>query len=321
MDERYLITGAAGFVGANVARLLHARGEDVHVLVRAESDPWRIADLGIQRHTAGLDSMETIGRVLRDVQPTCLIHFAAYGGYLGRQVDERLMFETNVLGTWRLLQAAEAIPYRAFLNIGSSSEYGRKTAPMSEADLPEPVNVYGVSKASQTLLCQAYARMTGRPVCTVRLFSVYGPYEPWGRLVPNVVLACLEQRPVKLAGGGRQARDFISVTDVAEGLARIAGSPGLSGQIINLGTGRQTTVANLAELAKSLAGSASAIEYDALPEKGIENPVWVADLTALERRLGWRPEIPLEDGLARAVDWYRENRHWYRSASAGQAPA
>ena len=321
MGSRYLITGAAGFVGANVARLLHARGEDVHVLLGEASDASRLAGVDVPRHFSTLDCVETLASIIRRVRPTCLIHCAAYGGYLGRQTDERRMFDTNVLGTWHLLQAAEVVPYAAFLNIGSSSEYGRKHAPMREWDVPEPVNVYGVSKVSQTLLCQCYARLSGRPVCTVRLFSVYGPFEPAGRLFPNTILACLDGRPVRLAGDGTQARDFISVEDVTEGLVRIAGLSGLTGRILNLGTGCQTTVARLAEAVKEMTGSKSPIVYDALPVKGIENPSWVADVSALKGSVGWQPQDTLETGVLRLIEWYRLNRHLYAPEGVGEPVA
>lgn len=309
--ERYLVTGGAGFVGANLVRQLHQRGAEVHVLLRPESDAWRLGDLPVARHPTGLDSADSIRGLLLEVQPTVVIHCAAYGAYLGRQTDERRMFETNVLGTRTLLHAAEAISYRAFLNIGSSSEYGQKAHPMAETDVPEPVNPYGVTKVSQTLYCQCYARLSGRPVATVRLFSVYGPYEPAGRLFPNLILAGLDGRPMRLAGGGTQARDFIAAEDVVEGLVRLSRLPDLSGQLVNLGTGRLTTVAQFAELVRELTGGRSPIAYDAVPLKGIENPVWVADLSRLEDRLGWRPSRRLEESLPALIEWYRRHRHLY----------
>ena len=175
--RRVLVTGAAGFVGANLARRLLADGHTVHVLLRPGSDPWRLEDIRqhLEAHEADLADEETIVSHCARLQPEWIFHLAAYGAYAS-QVDARRMVRTNVLGTSNLVNAALRVGFEAFVNTGSSSEYGLKDHGPSETEAIEPNSYYAVTKASATMQCQSIARRRRAPIRTLRLYSVYGPY-------------------------------------------------------------------------------------------------------------------------------------------------
>ena len=193
MAMRILVTGGTGFVGANLVHYFVRHDEEVHLTVRSGSDYWRLGDIQkeVTLHPLDLTDRERTMAFVGSLKPDIVLHCATYGAYQGREQDPELTMRTNVLGTMNLLDAALSVPLRCFINTGSSSEYGIKERPMDESDPLEPTSLYGVSKASATLLAQLKARMTSAPVVSMRLFSPYGPYEDGRRFMPVVINAYL----------------------------------------------------------------------------------------------------------------------------------
>ena len=181
-----LVTGASGFVGSRLVRRLVKTGADVHVFLRSSSDTRRLGDVPghMERHGADLTDPSSLRTTVRRVRPRTVFHCASWGGHPG-QTDAAAIFGTNLVGTFHLLAACEEAGFDRFVHIGSSSEYGMKTAPMSEEDEPAPVDAYGASKAGATLWCRAAAISRGLPIVTLRLFSPYGPWDDPARLSPR----------------------------------------------------------------------------------------------------------------------------------------
>ncbi len=251
--ERVLITGGSGFIGACLARDLVAAGHDVHLILRSESNTWRLTGITGQYtpHWADLRDAEAVGKAVRSSRPEVIYHLATHGAY-HFQKDRAAILTTNLLGTANLLDALEACDYQALVNAGSSSEYGHRNGPMRETDRLKPRTDYAVTKAAATLLCQAEA-YKGRPVCTVRVFSAYGPWEDPSRLVPYVMDCCLRGETPRVTAG-RQPRDFIYVADVVELLklaahqvAEVATTSSTRGEILHAGTGQQHNVRDMVE--------------------------------------------------------------------------
>ena len=158
--SKILITGATGFINANLSRKMLKEGHSAYVLLRKQSNLQRIQDVlpDLNVLEADLLDFETLREGIHKIGPDYIFHSATYGSYPDDQQDEDLIVQTNVVGTYNLLKAANEISYKCFIYTGSSSEYGFKDKPMAETDLLEPESLYGVSKASATLLCQMFAK-------------------------------------------------------------------------------------------------------------------------------------------------------------------
>ena len=299
-----LVTGASGFIGSHLVRRLAETGAEPHVFLRSSSDTRRLGNVPgrLNRHAADLADPSSIRAAVRRVRPRTIFHCASWGGHPG-QTDESAIFGTNLAGTFHLLAACEEVGFDRFVHTGSSSEYGMKTAPMSEGDEPAPVDAYGASKAGATLWCRAAAISRGLSVVTLRLFSPYGPWDDPARLIPTAARAFLEGRPLQLASPSG-ARDFIHVDDVLDACLLAATVPSAAGEIINVGSGRQTTAREVVGILSRLIPGAPPPSWGVIaPRPGPS--VWVADIGKARRILGWEPKVPLEEGLRRTVEWMR----------------
>ena len=195
MARRVLVTGASGFVGANLARRLLADGHDVHLVLRPSHQPWRVEELrdSVTVHSVDIDDREGLELAFAAARPEWIFHLAAHGAY-PQQRDFDRMIVTNVHGTGHLLATAEQAGFDAFVHAGTSSEYGYKDHAPSEHELVEPNSPYAVSKAAATQFCRMTGQRTGLPIRTLRLYSAYGPYEEPTRLIPTLIVEGLQGR-------------------------------------------------------------------------------------------------------------------------------
>jgi nucleoside-diphosphate-sugar epimerase len=301
-----LITGATGFVGSNLLRrLLDINKYDIHVIIRQQSDIWRIKDIldKVNVHYGDLIDKEQLHNILKKAQPNIIYHLAAYGSYPSqKEVD--VILQTNILGTWNLLQACEQVNYSLFVNTGTSAEYGSKGFATKETDILEPNNYYAVSKAAQTLLCQHIARLEKRPICTLRLFTVYGPADERTRLVPQVISRCLKGEDLLLSSP-ETARDFVYVEDVVEAYLRVDRLSKLGGEIFNVGSGVQHTINDIVSEVMNLTNSKAVAKWGALPVRTWDTSTWVSDIAKIGRLLDWEPKHSLRDGLLATIQWYK----------------
>jgi nucleoside-diphosphate-sugar epimerase len=302
---RALVTGAAGFVGANLARRLVAEGHEVHALVRPGSDRWRLAELAadVAVREADLRDGDAVAAAFAAGRPDVVFHLGTRGAY-SWQAEAREILETNVLGTANVLDACVHAD-TALVNTGSSSEYGFKDHAPAENEPLEPTSVYGVAKAAATLLCSSVARERGIAVTTLRLYSVYGPWEEPGRFVPALAEAALRGTLPALASPSI-ARDFVWIGDVVEAYLLAASAPG-EGAVYNVGSGRQTTLAEAVEAARRVLGVAEEPSWGSMADRSWDTEVWVADMSKIERELGWRPAVAFDEGLARTAEWLRND--------------
>lgn len=311
--ERVLITGASGFLGACLARRQMAAGQEVHLILRPEFQRWRLAGLEgrYTGHWADLRDAAAVRRAVQDCQPEIIYHLATHGAY-AFQKDRAAILNTNLAGTANLLEALAGVNYRALVHTGSSSEYGQQDGPMRASDLIKPRTAYAVSKAAATLLCQSEA-LQGRPVCTVRVFSAYGPWEDPRRLVPYVMECCLRGETPRVTPGA-QPRDFIHVDDVMDLLEIAAHCPAARGQILHAGSGRQHTVREMVQTILQVCGNQRLeAQFGAEPTRADEPRCWVADLEETTVLTGWKPRLDLREGIEWTWAWAK------RTASARAA--
>jgi nucleoside-diphosphate-sugar epimerase len=318
---RALITGGAGFIGSNLARRLVADGHLTSLCLRPSSSRWRIGDLGGRVHLAEVDlaDSEAVRRLVRQTRPEWVFHLAAYGGNTGetRSTDA---IRTNLLGTTHLLEEALDVGCRAFVNSGSSSEYGPKDHPPSEDEPLEPRTAYAVTKAASTWWCRSVGLAQQAPVVTLRLYSVFGPFEHPRRLMPRLLLAALDHHWPPLAAPWI-AHDYVYVDDVVDAYLRAAmRAAERPGAVYNIGTGVQTSLGELARLVAELFEVPGEPAWGAYPARSWDTREWVAQPARATEQLGWRPGFDLRRGLLTMADWLATHRTQY-SGDAARAVA
>ncbi|HLW64534.1 MAG TPA: SDR family NAD(P)-dependent oxidoreductase [Gemmataceae bacterium] len=318
--ETVLVTGASGFIGANVVRQLLAEGHRVHVILRSGTLPWRLADVGARQltvHPADLNDSATVRRAFRAAQPKVVLHLATHGAYES-QAEGRAILQTNIVGSYNLLQICAENEVRLFVNAGSSSEYGFQPEPMHEEMKLTPNSFYAVAKAAQTHLCALFAQRTAMAVACFRLFSVYGPWEEPTRLIPTMVRRARAGLPLEMVDPGI-ARDFVYVQDVVAALVDFPRLMDLRGEIINLGTGVETTLAEVVATVKELLDSSSEVRWAAMAPRHWDSRHWVADPTRAVQRLGWVPRCTFRQGLARMARWMQTTGDQYGTEALARA--
>jgi nucleoside-diphosphate-sugar epimerase len=306
--KRAIITGATGFVGANLARRLLAEGHEVHLLVRPGHAPWRIEAIkaDVRLRVLNLGDAEALARVVADVRPEWVFHLAAHGAY-SWQTDLARMIQTNVIETVNLVEACLRAGFEAFVNTGSSSEYGYKDHAPSETEWLEPNSHYAVTKASATLFCRYTAQSRHVHIPTLRLYSVYGPYEDPNRLIPTIITRGLKGELPSLVNPDI-ARDYVYVEDVCEAYLLAAGAPDQElGAVYNVGTGVRTAIRQVVEMARRVMGIEAEPRWDSMPNRQWDTNVWLADNRKIRNALGWEPKFDFERGFEKTVGWFRNS--------------
>ena len=303
-----LVTGAGGFVGANLAASLTRAGHDVVAWAHHGSPTWRLDPLGDEVEIVPVELLdgEAIEAGVRSARPDWIFHLAAHGAYSWQRDAERIM-QTNLVSTVRLLSACQRHGFSAFVNAGSSSEYGFQDHAPSEDQLPEPNSDYAVMKAAATLHSRFVAQRDDVHVVTLRLYSVYGPWEEPGRLMPTLVARGLEGRLPPLVSPDTP-RDFVSMRDAERAFLRAAERTEVErGGVFNIGSGRQTTLREVVEVARAQLGIAEEPRWGTEAQRSWDAAVWVADPQRAHEQLGWEAEDDLPTGFARLADWLREH--------------
>lgn len=308
--KRVIVTGATGFVGSNLARRLLRDGHEVHLLVRPRHSSWRINDIrdDVQLHEAALEDAEAVAETVGHVRPDWIFHLAAHGAY-SSQTDLRQMVQTNLTGTINLVEACLLTGFEAFVNTGSSSEYGFKDHAPLEDESIEPNSHYAVTKASATLFCRYTAQSRALHLPTLRLYSVYGPYEEPTRLIPRLITHGLKGELPPLVNRS-VARDYVYIDDVTEAYLLAAAARGEleRGAIYNVGTGIQTSLEEAVETARRVLSIKCEPRWASMPEREWDTNVWVADNRKIKDALGWQPRYSFEQGFRLTVEWLRARR-------------
>ncbi|HEY9871151.1 MAG TPA: NAD-dependent epimerase/dehydratase family protein [Candidatus Obscuribacterales bacterium] len=322
--KRVLVTGASGFVGANLARRLVADGHEVYLFVRKESDLWRVRDMAdsLRLVEVSLLDFEPVTEAVRRIRPEWIFHCAVYGAY-SWQNDWRRMCQTNIAATINLVEACLSAGFEAFVNTGSSSEYGFKDDAPGETERLDPNSYYAVTKASASQYCSFIGRQHNVRIVTLRLYSIYGPYEEPNRFVPTLTINALEGRLPPLVDP-RTARDYVYVDDTVAAYLMAASTAGQeSGAVYNVGTGRQTSIAEAVEAARRIFGLQAEPAWGSMPNRSWDTNVWVCNNTKITEALGWQPSVSFDQGLALLADWFAANPHMldrYRKSIADPAP-
>ena len=305
ITSRVLITGGAGFVGANIIRAAVQRGDHVCALIRPSSDPWRLRDVLSRCEIAAADIRDeaSVRSAMNRFRPKIAIHAAMSAGH-PRTAGERIQFlSTSVMGTANLVEAALDAGVQRFIHIGSSLVYGSTNRPYREEDPLDPPSPRGVAKAAAALWCRQFAVWTGLPVLELRLFSVYGPWEGPQRLIPKLLRAAETGAEVPLCPSPR--RDLVYVEDVADACLRACSVEPFPQGVIHIGSGKQWSNTEVAEAVQRVAGCRLRLIQNGHPANPGDRDWSVASISRARDLLRWEPRHSLEQGLSATLAWMR----------------
>jgi len=315
MKNRYLITGATGFIGSNIVRELIRRKQHVSIITRSRKLNWRLKDVGkdIEVYCANILD-KSLEKAVVKAKSDFIFHLASYG-IPPHENDISQMIDVNLKGTINLINAAKKTKFKLFINTGSCFEYGNKTKKIKEADFLEPTNDYAVIKSAITLYCQKEAIREKLPMITLRLFTPFGYFEEGYRLIPSVILSAVNNKPIKVSTP-KSVRDFTFIDDVVNAYIKTTKKDLPNGSIFNIGSGKQQNIGEVIETIIRLSKSKSEVQWGAVQKQAryLEPTMLEADLSHTKKILGWKPKNSLESGIIKTVDWFKENNDLYRSS-------
>ncbi len=315
--KRAFVTGGNGFVASHLARALLERGDAVTVLELAPRPSSGLALQGIREEVelveADLRDAERVGATVASGSFDVVFHLGAQTLVGPAMADPTVTFETNVQGTWSLLEACRGAAVPAVVVASSDKAYGpSERLPYREDQQLRPASPYEASKAAADAIALSYWPAYGLPVAVTRFANIYGGGDAnFSRLIPEAVAALLEGRRPQIRSDGSPERDFLYVDDAVaayfavEG-ALAAGGPG-AGEAFNAGGEQPHTVSEVLETIAAVSGSGLEPEYLGTGNPAGEIDRQYVDSTKLRELTGWAPAVALRDGLGRTLEWYREH--------------
>jgi UDP-glucose 4-epimerase len=310
-QKRVFLTGAHGFIGSHITRLLLGEGYDVGILTRPHSNCSRIRDC-LNRITVcngDIRNGREIERVIADFNPDSIIHLVTYYAVEHRPDEIGVMIDTNVRGMINLLEAARNAGTGSVVNASTCAVYRETGELLHEKDIPAPQNLYALTKLYSEDACAFYADTYGINGISLRLFPPYGPRDHERRLIPYVIGTMLKGESPMLTSGN-QKWDFVYVADIARafGAAVVYAGQHRGHTIMNIGTGEAASVREVVSRLAAFTGFSGELAWGAVPHRRSE--VWFnsADITRGRKLLGWKPEIGLLEGLEMTYRWFAHHR-------------
>ncbi len=323
---KLLVTGGAGFIGSAFVRLMQGSAE-----------PPRMVNLDKLTYAGNLENLESVAHLapyrfvqgdicdatvveslITEEKPDAIVHFAAES-HVDRSIfSPGPVFETNLRGTFTLLEAARKHHIGRFIHISTDEVYGSLESP-AEADEAFPLNPsspYSASKAGSDMLARSYFATYRVPVIITRASNNYGPYQFPEKLLPLMISNALEGRPLPVYGDGQQVRDWLHVDDHCRAIRSVL-ERGREGEIYNIGGSR--ALPNLEVVHKILAATGapeSLIRY--VEDRPGHDRRYALSSGKIMRETGWTAQVEFEEGLARTIEWYRQNSAWVGRVKSGE---
>ncbi|MBH8576318.1 NAD-dependent epimerase/dehydratase family protein [Nostocaceae cyanobacterium CENA369] len=301
-----LVTGATGFIGRYIVRYFSKQGWSVVGLAKTSPENAPIADLQAY-HCLDLPSTE-LNNLLDKYHPDLFIHCAGRASVGLSITTPREDFNANTALTFEVLNSLRtSAPNCRFIFLSSAAVYGNPNSiPINEDKVLSPISPYGFHKWQSENLVLEFARVYGLLSASIRIFSAYGPGLR-RQVIWDICQKALTEKAVNLQGTGTESRDFIHAIDIAKAIEIVAESAQMQGEVYNLGSGRETTIKELAALV------IDALEYDIQPQFNgnirLGDPLnWQADISKIQT-LGFEPSVPLEKGVKNFVNWCKAELH------------
>ena len=302
---RLLVVGGNGFLGR-------------HIVHHAVTLGWHVTNLSLSPHPAHEDKtsvryvsadISNQDKLTAALQDTSFEYVVNCGGYIDHTLffkGGRKIFDAHCAGVLNLAGILNRDVLQAFINIGSSDEYGNTPAPQRESQRESPISPYSLGKVAATHCLQMLHRTEQFPATTLRLFLTYGPGQDDRRFLPQIIKGCLEGRSFPTSEG-EQLRDFCFVQDTVAAVFAALESSAARGEVINIGSGQPVSIRQMIETVTRLIGKGSP-QFGAVAYRSGENMELFADISKAKTLLKWGPKISLEMGLEKTIQWFRDKR-------------
>ena len=320
-NKKVLVTGAGGFIGSHLTELLVELGARVTAFVRYNSrnDSGFLEDFSDKtkgRLTVFYGDLQELNTVEEAVKGQRVVfHLGALPGIPYSYLHPYEVFQSNTMGTLNVLTALRHSDSIEKIVLTSTSEvYGTaRYVPMDENHPLQAQSPYAASKIAADKIGESFQKSFGMPVAIARPFNAYGPRQSTRAVIPTIITQALTQKSIRL-GETATTRDFTFVQDTARGFVKIAETAAAVGEVINIGTGREISIGDLAKKVIELAGRRVKIQTDRKRLRPGKSEVYrlLADTSKARRILKWQPEFTLEEGLKRTMSWIRKNLSQFR---------
>ncbi len=320
-----LVTGGAGFIGSAFVRMSIAQSD------------WRIVNLDKLTYAGNLENLasipegpryrfvhgdicdvELVSGLVAEEKPDAIVHFAAESHVDRSILSPEPVIQTNLHGTFNMLEAARHHRVPRFVHVSTDEVYGSLRAPLeaTEEFALNPSSPYSASKAGSDLLAHSYVVTFKMPVLITRASNNYGPYQFPEKLIPLMITNALEDRTLPVYGDGQQVRDWLYVDDHCRGIKAVL-EKGREGEIYNIGGNRSLPNLDVVHKVLQLTGKPeSLIEY--VTDRPGHDRRYALSSEKLMHETGWAPVIPFETGLAETIEWYRSNAEWVARVRSGE---
>jgi dTDP-glucose 4,6-dehydratase len=322
---KILVTGGAGFIGSCFVRLALQNSSIEIDNIDKLSYAGNLANLEpvanhphYRFHKTDICDLDALRQIFEEAKPDAVVHFAAES-HVDRSIfSPQPVFETNLRGTFNMLESMRANRVGRFIHVSTDEVYGSLEAPLeADENFPlQPSSPYSASKAGSDLLALGYFKTYKLPVMVTRASNNYGPYQFPEKLIPLMISNALEDKPLPVYGDGMQVRDWLYVEDHCRALLAIL-EKGRDGEIYNIGGNRSVPNKWVIERILSIAGKPASLMTTVTDRPGHDRR-YALSSEKLSKETGWAPQMDFERGLQNTVDWYRAHEKWVRDVKSGE---
>ena len=319
-EKTLLVTGGAGFIGSNFINFIHKRYPNYKILLLDaltyagnldNIDSSLKSNGNFQFHHGNITHPDIVNKLVSEAN--IVVHFAAESHVTRSIYDNAIFFETDVIGTQVVANAIVNNPVELFVHISSSEVYGTAlTDPMDEKHPLNPMSPYAAAKAGADRLIYSYVKTYELPAVIIRPFNNYGPCQHLEKAIPNFIVSALQNQPLTIHGNGESSRDWMFVEDTCEGLDRVLHAKGhrVIGQTINLGTGTDTSVVEIARRILRLMNKPESL-LKFIEDRPGQVTRHISSVSKSLEYLNWQSKIDLDEGLKHTIEFYQNNRKWW----------
>jgi dTDP-glucose 4,6-dehydratase len=324
---KLIVTGGAGFIGSAFIRLLFRDGSDGLQLINLDKLTYAgnldnvasVADEAGYRFVQGdVCDAALIDRLVQEEQPDAIVHFAAESHVDRSILSPAPVFETNLRGTFTLLEAVRKFRVPRYIHVSTDEVYGSIEEPhdAGESWPLRPSSPYSASKAGSDLLALSYFTTFQCPVLVTRASNNYGPFQFPEKLIPLMISNALEDKPLPIYGDGMQVRDWLHVDDHCRAIRSVLES-GREGEIYNIGGSRALPNREVVKMILAATGKPESLMTTVTDRPGHDRR-YAITTEKLQRETGWCAQVPFEEGLRSTIAWYQANAEWVRRVKSGE---